>query len=146
MSHPSAPKGTTNDQAVQQRLIVIVPHELGQLAHVASLLAEANINLVSVDGRLVGELGVITLSTNDDDAALRALLKANLRAVTSDAMVMHMVDEPGALANVLQSFGQHNINVRTIHILHRCSGSAVVAVTTDNDEQARSLVEPASLI
>ena len=129
-----------------ERLIVIVPHEPGQLAHVTSLLAAESINLESIDGRLAGELGVITLSTGDDDAALRVLLKANLRAVTSDAIVFHMLDRPGALAGVLQLFEQHSVNVRTIHIIHRQSGSAVVAVTTDNDDQARSLLDSDSLL
>ncbi len=136
----------SDDRLSRKRLIVIVPHEPGQLAHVTNLLAEENINLESIDGRLVGELGVITLSTSDDDAALHVLLKANLRAVTSDAIVLHMFDRPGALAGVLQSFERHSINVRTIHILHRHASSAVVAVTTDNDDQARTLLDNNSLL
>ncbi len=135
----------TDNAASNHRIIVIVPHSPGQLAHIASVLGEAEINIETIDGGHAGDMGVITLSTSDDDAALRALLKANLRAVTSDAIVFHLPDRPGALAGVAQLFDQHKLNVRTIHILHRVAGSAIVAVTTDDDDLARTLIDSDSL-
>ena len=141
MNQPQA-----NDAARENRIIVIVPDEPGSLALVTQALAEADINIESIDGRMVGDLGVITLRTNDDDAALLALLKADLRAVTSDAVVFYLPDQPGALARVAQRFGQHQVNVRTIHILHRLATHAIVAVTTDDNDLARSLLDEDSLI
>ena len=108
-------------------------------------LGEAEINVESIDGRLAGEFGVITLSTSDDDAALHVLLEAGLRSITSDAIVFHLPDRPGALARVAKLFGHHQLNVRTIHIVHRIAGHAVVAVTTD-DGLARSLMDKDSLL
>lgn len=135
-----------DDTAGHGRIIVIVPDEPGALAQVTQALADANINIESIDGRLVGEFGVITLITSDDDAALHALLRAGLRAVTSDAVVFHLPDRPGALACVAQRFAHHRVNVRTIHIVHRLTGHTIVAVTTDDDDRARSLLDSASLI
>ena len=141
MSYPNG-----GDQEPDTRIIVIVPDEPGSLARVTEVLGEAEINIESIDGRTVGELGVITLRTNDDDAALHALLEADLRAVTSDAIVFHLPDRPGALAGVAQLFGNHQVNVRSIHIVHRLAGHAIVAVTTDDDEKARSLLDKDSLL
>ena len=140
MSQPPA------DDTALRRIIVIVPHEPGALARITEVLGEAEINIESIDGRSIGELGVITLSTSDDDAALHALLKADLRAVTSDAIVFHLPDRPGALASVAQRFSRHRLNVRTIHIVHRLAGHAIVAVTTDDDDTARSLLDSDSLL
>ncbi len=140
MSQPAS------DNNPSHRLIVIAPHEPDQLAYVAGLLAEESISIEAIDGQLAGELGVITLSTSDDDAALHALLKANLRAVTSDAIVFHLLDRPGALASVVQRLEQAGLNVRTTHIIHRHAGSAVAAVTTDNDDLARTLLDSDSLL
>ena len=126
-------------------IIVIVPDEPGSLANVTTVLGEANINIEMIDGR-AGEFGVITLSTDDDDEAMRVLLQANLRAVTSDVVVFRLPDKPGALAGVAQLFGSHNINVRTIHIVHRLAEHAIVAVTTDDDELARTLIDADALL
>ena len=136
----------SEDVAPSRRIIVIVPDKPGSLALVTEALGEEGINIEMIDGRRAGELGVITLSTDDDTAALQALLKANLRALTSDAIIFHLPDKPGALAGVARRFGDHQINVRTIHIAHRFAGHAIVAVTTDNDDLARSLLDSDSLI
>lgn len=129
-----------------RRIIVIVPNEAGALAQVTEALGEAKINIEAIDGRLAGELGVVSLSTSDDDAALLALLDANLRAITSDSVIFRLPDRPGALAGVARLFGDHQVNVRTIHIVHRLAGQAVVAVTTDDDNRARSLLDSDSLL
>ena len=78
--------------------------------------------------------------------ALHALLEADLRAVTSDAVVFHLPDRPGALAGVARRFAEHQLNVRTIHIVHRHAGEAIVAVSTDDDAAARALLDPDSLL
>ena len=134
-----------NQPERDSHIIVIVPDEPGSLANVTTVLGEANINIEMIDGR-AGEFGVILLSTDDDDEAMRVLLQANLRAVTSDVVVFRLPDKPGALAGVAQLFGSHDINVRTIHIVHRLANHAIVAVTTDNDELARTLIDADALL
>ena len=136
----------TADNTKRSHIIVIVPHEPGSLAHVTTVLGEAGINIETIDGRMVEQFGAITLSTDDDDDALHALLEADLRAITSDIVVFHLPDKPGALAEVAQRFDIHGINVRTIHIVHRLAGHAIVAVTTDNDDLARTLIDADSLL
>ena len=132
--------------ALSRRIIVIVPDEPGSLAKVTEAVGEAEINIESIEGRSVGELGVITLQTSNDEAALHALLEADMRAVTSDAIVFHLPDRPGALAGVAQLLGSHGLNVRTIHIVQRLAGHAIIAVTTDNDDLAVSLLDSDSLL
>ena len=136
-----------NDDSVRcRRIIVIVPDEPGSLANVTEVLTEEEINIESIDGRAVGELGIITLRTSDDDAALHALLKADLKAVTSDAIVFHLPDRPGSLAGVARLLSSHGLNVRTIHIVHRRAGHGIIAVTTDRDDLAISLLDGESLL
>ena len=134
------------DQLSGHRVIVLVAHEPGSLAQVTGTLAQANINIESVDARLLGQMGAIVLRTSDDEAAVRALHNADLRAVTSDQIIFHLPDRPGALAAVAQEFADQQINVRTIHIVHRYAGEAVVAVSTDDDPRARAVLDPESLL
>ena len=136
---------TSHDNGARRRIIVFVEDEPGMLARVTEALSEQGVNIKAIDGRLAGEFGVISLRTTDDDAALLALLAADLRAVTSEAVIFHLQDKPGALAAVARRFGEHRLNVRTIHIMHRRAGHAIVAVTTDDDALARSLIGRESL-
>ena len=136
----------SHNNEARRRIIVFVEHEPGGLAQVTEALGEAGVNIEAIDGRLAGEFGVISLLTSDDDAALPALLAADLRAATSDAVVFHLEDRPGALASVARLFSEHRLNVRTINIMHRRAGHAIVAVTTDNDDLARSLIGSESLL
>ncbi len=124
-----------------RRIIAFTSQGPGALALVTEALAEAGVNIESIDGHDAGEFGVITLRTSDDDAALHALLKADVRAISSDAVVFRLPDRPGALASVARRFTDANLNVRTIHIVHRQAGHAIVAVTTDDDERARALLD-----
>ena len=129
-----------------RHIIVIVRDEPGGLARITTVLAEAEINIEMIDGRGAGDFGVIMLSTDNDDEAMRVLLRANLRTVTSDVVLFRLPDEPGALAGVARLFASHDVNVRTIHIVHRLAEHAIVAVTTDNDQLTRSLLDEDSLI
>lgn len=140
MSQPSA------GDAPRSRVIVIVQGEPDAPARVSEALGEAGVTIESIDDRLIAELGVITLGTDDDDAALHALLEAGLRAVTTQAIVLRLPDRPGALARVAELLGRNRLNVRTIHIVHRQAGRAIAAVSTDDDDAARSLLAAGSLL
>ena len=140
MNNPAAADST------QSRIIALVPDHPGALAKITEVLAKAEVNIESISGRSAGNLGVISLTTSDDDAALHALLEAEIRAITSDAVVFQLPDRPGALAVVADLFGRNQVNVRTIHIVNRLEGQAIVAVTTDDDDLARSLLDSDSLL
>lgn len=136
----------SDQQSAHRRIIVISAAKSGALARVTTALAEKDINIEDIDGRNAGDFGVIRLRSDDDDAALRALLEADLRAISSDAVVFRLPDRPGALASVSQLFASHDINVRAIHIVQRIEGYGIVAVNTDNDQLARSLLDEDSLL
>lgn len=135
-----------NGEGARRRVIAFVEDEPGALARVTEALGGAAVNIEDIDGRGEGEFGVISLRTDDDDAALQALLNAGLSAVTSEAVVFHLEDKPGALAAVARRFSDHRLNVRAIHIVHRRAGHAIVAVTTQDDALARSLIGDESLL
>ena len=113
---------------------------------VTAALGEAGVGVESIDDRLIGELGVVMVGTRDDDAAPRALLEVGLRALTTGTVIFRLPDRPGALAAAWQRFAQHQLNVQAIHIVHRHAGHAIVAVSTDDDDAGRSLLDDDSLL
>ena len=129
-----------------ERIIIIVRDEVGVIAGVARALADRGINIESLDTERAGEQGIITLTTDDTNRALLALKDAEFRAVTDDSLVFRLPDEPGALARVAERFKAAGVNIQSLHILDRRAGQAVVALSAQDREEARKLLDPESLV
>ena len=127
-----------------ERIVVVARDEVGVLSDITGALARANINLESINTQVNGEHGTIIISTDDTDRALVALADAGYSAVTDDAMLVRLKDEPGALARVAQRFSEAGINIRSVHILDRMDGIATIALSTSPDDRGRAeaLIEP----
>jgi len=129
-----------------KRIIVSTKNEIGVIADITGTLAERGINLHSIDTEGVGDHGMVIISTDDDDAALLALSRAGYRAVADDALVVRLPDEPGALARLSMRLRDAGVNIQSMHILNRHGGQATIALSADNIDLARSLVDEGSRI
>ena len=121
-----------------ERIVIMARDEVGVLSHITGILAQANINLQSINTQVNGEHGTIIISTDDTDGALVALADAGYSAVTDDAMLFRLKDEPGALAKVAQRFSEAGINIRSVHILDRKDGFATIALSTSEEDRPRA--------
>ena len=121
-----------------ERIVIMARDEVGVLSDITRTLAQANINLESINTQVNGEHGTIIISTDDTDRALLALADAGYSAVTDDAMLIRLKDEPGALAKVAQRFDEAGINIRSVHILDRKDGFATIALSTSPEERERA--------
>ena len=129
-----------------ERIIIIVRDEVGVIARVTRVLADAGINIESLDTERAGEQGIITLTTDDTDTALRALAGAGFSAATDDSLVFRLPDKLGALARMAERFKAAGVNIRSFHILDRRAGQAVVALNAHDLEGARKLLDPRSIV
>lgn len=128
------------------RIVIMARNEVGVIADISRALADASINIETISAKALGEKGVITLTTDDDDASLRVLTDAGFKASADDSLMLSLRDEPGALAKVAERFKEAGINIQTLHILDRREGHTTIAVSTDDRERAESLVDPDSII
>ena len=127
-----------------ERIVIMARDEVGVLSDITGALASANINIQSINTQVNGEQGTIIISTDDTDRALLALAEAGYSAVTDDAMIIRLKDEPGALAKIAQRFSEESINILSIHILDRKDGFATIALATSQEDRPRAeaLVAP----
>lgn len=122
------------------RIIVMAKSEVGVIADITAALAEAGVNLLSINTENTGETGLVIISTEDDDTALSALTAAGFRAVVDDVLVFRLRDEPGALAKVAEKFKHAGVNIQSLHILDRHGDYVTFALSSDNREMAETLV------
>ena len=122
------------------RIIVMVQSEVGIIAAITSVLADAGINLRSLNTENTGDTGLVIITADNTDEALRVLTDAGFRAVIDDVLVIRLPDEPGALARVAEKFKLAGVNIQSLHILDRHAGYTTVALAADDRAQAEKLI------
>ncbi len=129
-----------------ERIIVMVKNEVGVIADIAASLAESGINILTMDTESTGDTGIVIITTDDNDRALRVLTSGGFKAVIDDALVIRLRDEPGALAKVAAKFKQSGVDIQSLHILDRYDGYTMVALTADDRATAEALVDRESIV
>ena len=129
-----------------ERIVIMAKDEVGVIADIAGALADAGVNIESLNTERAGEQGIVTLTTDDTDRALHALNDAGFRATTDDSLIIRLPDEPGALARVAERFKTAGVNIQSLHILDRRSGYATVALSTADRAQAEALVDRDTIV
>ena len=116
-----------------KQLTVLVPNELGIAARLTACLAERGINIEEIDVESVADHGIVVLSVDRYDEALRALSEAGFRVITQDTLLVRLEDRPGALAAVALRLKDAGLDLRSMHILRREASSTTASlVCSDN--------------
>ena len=140
------PERTPVVAATTQRIVIMAENRIGAIARIAGTLAEGGVNLNSIATENEGQHGVVIITTDQTDHALAILNQAGFKAVSDEAMLVQLPDQPGALANLAGELKAAGLNIRTFHIIERQEGYVTAAVTTDNQERAKTAVTSAPVI
>lgn len=128
-----------------KQITVITEDRVGLIAEISALLAEADINIHSIEAQQVAAKACIRLAVESMDQAIAELNKAGIKAIAEDVILLRMADQPGALADISQRLASANIDIRSLAMLHRDQGENIVALACDRSEQARQLLARWSL-
>lgn len=124
-----------------KQITVIARNRPGLMADVSGALAAAGINIENADAEAVRDSAVIVLTVDRYDDALRALQALpEITAMSEDAILVQLRNEPGALARVSRRFKDADINIRSIRFLQRDGEHALVAISTERRAEALDLV------
>ncbi len=124
-----------------KQITIVAESAPGLLAQVSEILAARGINIETLNAETVQDYGVVILTVDRYDEALAALRDAGLHAVSEDAIIIRIEDEPGALARISRRFHDAEIRLRSVRIIRRSPGSGLVALSTERTERALELVK-----
>ncbi len=124
-----------------KQLVIVTEDKPGIVADISTALANKNINIESLDAEAAKRHGIVILSVDKYDEALKTLKDASFTVYTEDTIVVEIADEPGALAKIARRFKDANLNMRSIRIIKREAGKSLVAIATDDTKEAIKLVE-----
>lgn len=128
-----------------QRITVVAPNKFGVLADVTYVLAAQGIDITSIAADTVGSEGVIHIDLEEVDRALRILAGSGYAAVSEDVLLARIKDRPGAVAEISSRLRDANIDIRGLNMVQRDDGWAVVAISTNDNAAARSVLGDAAI-
>ncbi len=122
--------------------ITIVTHSRpGLTADISEVLADNKVNIETLDAIEMADVDVVTLTVDKYDLAIQALHGAGIDAVVEDVLLLKIKDKPGALAEVSRRFRDADIHLRSLRVLGRKRGSALLAICMDRSEEAMELIK-----
>lgn len=125
-----------------KQITIITDNQSGEVAKLTNLLGDLGINIEDIEIEKGEEQGVITLTVDKYDDALKAIRDEGFQAITQDAILVRLEDKPGALAQIATRFAEKDIHLRSMHIIQRRKGFAhVTIVTTDNQKASELLAD-----
>ncbi|MFO1482294.1 MAG: ACT domain-containing protein [Verrucomicrobiaceae bacterium] len=123
-----------------KQLTVLVANRIGVTAEIAACLAAHGVNIEEIDIEGVEERGIVVLTVDRYDEALRALSEQGFRVVTQDTLLIRIEDRPGALASIAMRLKDAGLDLRSMHIMHREAGETIASlVASDNAKAAEVL-------
>lgn len=120
---------------------VVTANRAGLLADISAVLAARGINIETIDAEEVQDTAIVELTVDRYNEALESLRDAGFQAVTEDALVVRLKDEPGALAKVAMRLKEANIDLRSVRFMRRERDYAFVAIATDRIAEAKALID-----
>ncbi len=133
-----------------KELVVPVPNRPGELAKVAEVLADNNINIKSIATESLGrsEVYIKIISNGDAKDAARVLQeKGKYKVQVNPLLIVSLVDRPGELAKIAKALATLGVNVNSVYVVGNETGkngkkATQVALNVDNYAQAQKALAP----
>ncbi len=123
-----------------KQITVLVRNEVGVAASVATALAERGVNIQDFDIEGVEDRGIIVLTVDKYDEALRVLRDHGFKAITQDVILIRLEDKPGALAAVAMRLRDAGLDLRSMHIVRREAGKTLASLVASNPAKAAEVL------
>jgi hypothetical protein len=123
-----------------KQLTVLVPNELGIAAKLTAGLAAHGINIEEIDIEGVADHGIVVLSVDRYDEALRVLSDQGFRVITQNTLLVRLEDKPGALAAIALRLKDAGIDLRSMHILRREADRTTASLVCSDNARAAEVL------
>lgn len=130
--------------AVTSQLSLFLQNEAGSLNKACQVLAQNNINIITLSLADTREYGILRLLVKDQAKAQDLLTQAGFVVKNTPVLVIPVSDQPGGLAAILASLDKQNINVLYMYAFPSGKdGKALMVFRFEDPEKALGVLESA---
>ena len=105
---------------------VSLENEPGTLAQVGTVLGDADVNILAIQGFSRGEESIVQFVPNNPDKAAAALKAAAITYTNREVLIVKVLDDPGMLGDVALVMTDAGINIDSLYVT--TAGHVVLAV------------------
>ncbi len=129
-----------------KQLTVLAANQPGQLAKITEVLANVGANIEDFDVETNGADGLISLTVDKYDEAMRALRDAGYRTVTQDTLLIRLEDRPGALAVIAARLKDAGLDLRSMHIIRRTENISIASLVANDNAKAAMVLKDVLMV
>jgi len=124
-----------------KELLVLAKDRIGLLADLSAALGQVEINIESISADTMGDKAVIHLVVSDDKKGKEVLEKHGFIVMSSDAIVVRVIDRPGELSKVARILADAKVSIKNVQLLTKEEGLALYILRIDNANKAAKLLK-----
>lgn len=130
--------------AVTRQLSLFLQNEAGSLNKACQVLAQNNINIITLSLADTREYGILRLLVQDQSKAQELLTQAGFVVKDTPVLVVPVSDQPGGLAAILAALDKENLNVLYMYAFPSGKdGKALMVFRFEEPEKALTVLENA---
>ena len=129
-----------------EQISIFLENKSGRLAEVATVLAEAGINIRALSLADTTDFGILRLIVNDTEKAKQVLKDKGFTVGKTEVIGVEVADKPGGLAEILNVMKNNSINVEYMYaFVQKSAGNAVIIFRFDELEKAIQALQKAGI-
>ncbi|MFA5517821.1 MAG: ACT domain-containing protein [Spirochaetota bacterium] len=97
------------------QLSAFVSNKPGHLQKVLKVLADENINIITLTIAETSDFGILRMIVNDPEKGNRALKENNITSSLTDVLALEINDTPGSLFAALEVFATMELNIEYMY-------------------------------
>lgn len=124
-----------------KQITILSENQKDPIGSIMRILADADVNINSITGEHYNEQAVVTITTEQQFEAIKAIEPHDhYQVLSEDILLVRVNDKRGALAEIAQRFSRAGIDIRSIRFVERHEGYALVAISVTRTTEALNLV------
>lgn len=129
-----------------RQISVFIENRVGRLASITRVLKEEGVNIRAMSMADAPDFGIFRIVVEDTERARTALKRSGFVTEVSDVIAVQVDDRPGGLAEALEVFAQHQLNVEYMYaFLTGRDSKAVIFFRFEDTDRAIETLRAAGL-
>lgn len=129
-----------------EQITIFLENQSGRLAEVASILADAGVNIRALSLADSADFGILRLIVNNVAKAQTVLKAQGFTMATTEVVAVEVPDQPGGLARMLKTLKANQVNVEYLYAyVPKSAANATIIFRFDDSDRAIQCLQQAGI-